>query len=438
MNILNKIKEKGLVRNFSVLVVCNFGVHLANLLINMLLARMLGPNDFGIYGIIITWATIIQTIASLGIQQVTIRHIAKERQKSYHYFKISLISRIIGYLCTISCFCIYSYICTEYSILFILFAILYSISLFMWDSIQNVAFGLQRMESTGYINLAGSFLLLLIYVCIPTQFFNIGLIICTLITVQIVKDIIYYYSCAKEGFFIKDNNKDEPHDCYILIKESFPFYIISLFSLFTTQFPVLFLSRHTNNIEVAYFNTANKLMVPLTMILQTLMTAIYPKFVNDFSTDLKKFHIGANKLLRLMITLSIIFCLIISCFRNEIVLTIYGMEYKNTGDIMLTQSWYVVYFSILSYYGTLLASIGKDKSLASLSIINSLFSGIILWFTSYYGSATMSLGFVFCGAINLASNSAYLYYSRCQIFTNKTLLCANGVLLLSTLLSILL
>ncbi len=437
MNIFDKIKENGLVRNFSVLVVCNFGVHLANLLINMLLARKLGPNDFGTYGIIITWASIIQTIASLGIQQVTIRHIAREKQKSHFYFKISLISRIFGYLCTIICFFIYNYLFTGYSFLFVLLAILYSISLFVWDSIQNVAFGLQRMESTGYINVAGSFILFLLYVCIPADFFYIEIILFSLIVIQIVKDIFYYFSCANDGYFIKDTNKVKYHDCFLIIKESLPFYIVSLFSLFTTQFPVLFLSLHTNNIEVAYFNTANKLMIPLTMILQTLMTAIYPKFVNDFSTDLKKFHMGANRLLRLILLLSISFCLLISCFRHEIVLTIYGKEYINTGDIMLTQSWYVVYFSILSYYGTLLASIGKDKALASLSIINSSLSVIILWFTSYYGSAAMSLGFIFCGAFNLASNSFYLYYSHCQIFTNKSLIFTNGVLLVSALLSLL-
>ena len=82
-------KGDGVAKNFSVLALCNFAVHIFNFLINMYLARELGPNGFGEYGVFITWAAIIQSVSSLGIQQVTIRNIARDNENSnFHFFMV--------------------------------------------------------------------------------------------------------------------------------------------------------------------------------------------------------------------------------------------------------------------------------------------------------------------------------------------------------------
>ncbi len=84
----------------------------------MYLARELGPNGFGEYGVFITWAAIIQSVSSLGIQQVTIRNIARDNENSNFHFVISLSARLIGFIFTIALFTVYVFIAKEVTPIF--------------------------------------------------------------------------------------------------------------------------------------------------------------------------------------------------------------------------------------------------------------------------------------------------------------------------------
>jgi PST family polysaccharide transporter len=163
--------KKSFLRNFSVLTISNIIVNILGLFINVYLARTLKPALYGEYGVILTTAGIFYTLSSLGLQQIVIRSIARNQENSKYYFQISLIARITGILLAIVIFVIYiNLIDKEYSLLLYLFMILYIITMSCWDAFQNVAFGMQRMEYTGYINVIASTILLIIYLVLPKSF----------------------------------------------------------------------------------------------------------------------------------------------------------------------------------------------------------------------------------------------------------------------------
>lgn len=430
-------KGDGVAKNFSVLALCNFAVHIFNFLINMYLARELGPNGFGEYGVFITWAAIIQSVSSLGIQQVTIRNIARDNENSNFHFFISLSARLIGFIFTIALFTVYVFIAKEVTPIFYGLVVLYAFFLFLWDTIQNAAFGMQKMASCGYVNALGSALFLLFLIIALHRTIYLYLVFVLLLVVQVIKDIYFYHTCKKSKVFLGERKKIDKTSIVHLIKESFPFYIIVVFSLCTTQFPVLFLSNNSNLEEVAYFNTANKLMVPLSMILQTLLVALFPKFVNDREKNPALFNKNARLSFYGMAFLGSVACFIISLFRNEIVFLIYGQEYASTGMVMLSQSWYVVYFSLLSFYGTILTSLNRDKVLATISTTNSLVWVPILWFASPYGATIMSYGFIIGSIINMLSNSIVVNKINGSIFGKKGLIIVNLSLFACVTLSLL-
>ena len=190
-HLINKEDKQGFFRNFSVLVVCNLLVNVINLFTNMYLARQLGPELYGQYGVLITWSTLIQTVASLGVQQVAIRAIARDQSNSKYYFKLSMIARSIGFISIVPWFVLYFSFHEQYDTFFIVAIVLNALMLFLWYSFQNVAFGMQRMEYTGYINVVGAAVLLLTYLVLPSKVVSVSVVILLLIIIELLKDVIY-------------------------------------------------------------------------------------------------------------------------------------------------------------------------------------------------------------------------------------------------------
>ena len=144
----------------------------------------------------------------------------------------------------------------------------YVFLLSLWDGIQNVAFGMQRMEFTGYIRLFGNLLLLVTYIILPEKLISVELLFLGLMIIQLIKDLLYLWICKRQNLFTiaKDKYDDKRIILPMLVKQSFPYYILMVFSLFTLQFPLLFLESNSSLTEVAYFNASNKLTVPLALV----------------------------------------------------------------------------------------------------------------------------------------------------------------------------
>lgn len=397
------LSKGGFFHNISILFVCNVAVNVIGLFINMYLARVLRPEGYGAYGVVLSWSNILLVLSSLGIQQVAIRSIAQHQDKSQVYFKVSIIARFLGLIATCILFSIYYefFISKPFSVLLII--LIYTFVLTTWDGIQNLAFGMQRMEYTGYINLIGQLILLILYITIPQNRLNVFVVLILMIIVSAVKDVAYYIKCKQQVLFRKT---DEPagklsQNVVNIIRESVPFYILSIFTLFTTQFPILFLEHNTGNVEVAYFNTANKLMVPMSMMLNTIMIALFPNLSKDAVNNPQLFIEKIRKIISTIIPIAVFICLFIAMFRNEIVLLLFGRSYSSTGVIMSTQCWYIVLNFLFSLFGTVWAATKHDKLLATLSIIYACVNTPILWFSSKYGASVMSCGFIIGGIINM-------------------------------------
>ena len=428
--IKEKLSDKrGFARNFLALSSSSFLLHFVNLFTNMYLARALGPEGFGFLGVVMTWGSILQSVAAFGIDQVTTRSVARNQNNTIPLFRISLIVRLIGLLITSFIFGLYIIYTDKINSVFFFLIITYAFAATFWSTVQCVAFGMRRMESNGYINVIGSFILLLLYFILPSILVNVTVIFLIIMIVQIVKDYFYYRQSVKEGIFTTNHSLTlNWSTIFDAIRESFPFYLLVLFGLVTNQFPVLFLSENTNNVEVAYFNTANKLLIPLSVLLTTMFQALFPILVEEKYKQPKKFRLNVKRTLFTIVTIGMMSCWILSLLRNEIVFLIYGEEYISTGMVMLTQCWYVVYFALLSLYGTLYVVLGKDKLLAMLSIINGFVWTPLLWITSKDGAVSISYGFVIGAAINLLTNSIAIHYADSDLISSKWLIELNIIM----------
>ena len=408
MNIIDIIKNSKFLKNFSVLAAGEVIGHAIGMLINITLARKLAPSMYGEYTLFLTYITLFYTVASLGLRQVVIRTIARNQANSLPIFKISILLRLIGFILAAVTFGIYNVIQpTGFSNLFILMLLAGVFCQSFWEAFQNVAFGMQKMQWTSIINVIGYLLMLLLYICIPAKIFTTTLVTYVYVGVFLIKDIIYLISLWKDKLLTTDKTQFS-YPTKTLLTESIPFYILALFTLFSSQFPIIFLEKFNNLEEVAYFNTANKLLLPVSMLISTALSALYPNQSQSFVKGGDIFAKQTQKVLLFIATSGVILAFLISLFRKEFVYILFGTQYESTGDVMAFQCWYQVLYAIFCFMGNTFGAADKQKLLAVTSIIYALVSMPILYVGAKYGAVGLSMGYIVASIVNMTYNYYYL------------------------------
>lgn len=410
--IKQKFQKGSFFRNFTMLMSGEAVSHAFNMVINIILARKLAPESYGLYALFITYVTLFFTLSTLGLRRIVIRCIARDQDNSKKFFIVSLIIRFYGVFLACLAFIIYNYVNPVFNDNFIILMVLSGIFLqSYWEGFQNVAFGMERMETTSYINAGMSLLLMLTYLCIDHSFITVKLVIGIYTLNFFAKDCIYLFSLFKQKL-IKGSYEYKKQEFKILqrdmLVDSMPYYILNVFSLVSTQLPILFLNSNSSITEVSYFNIANKLLLPMTLFIHSALVALFPNQAKEFVRDQKRFTSKASQMLLFICIAGTVACLIISLFKDEVVLLLYGSKYSSTGAVLSLQCWYMILFSIFGFIGNTLGAADKQKWIAGLSIFYACVNAPLLWFSSKYGATGLSYGYLIGALLNMTYHIYYL------------------------------
>lgn len=398
-------------KNFSYLIAGNITSRAINMVTNVIVARWLEPAGYGLYSLVLTYVSLYSAIASLGLQYIINKLVARNQDNSRKFFYICLVLRCIGYLIAVVVF-LFSDIASFHLDTIILYAVL--IGIFcdsLWGGLQSIAFGMQRMEWNSIIDVSTAALTLFTYILLQLSSNNlitVETVTWIYIGIYIIKNITYWGVLEKThlitgNYSIKSIQKKE---CKTILRESFPFYILVLMGLFTNQLPIVFLEDHSGINEVAYFNTANKLLLPLTILLSNALTALFPNQSQSFVQDREKFWRTSKQMLLIIIIGGSLLAFSISVLKDEIVWFLYGQNYNSTGNVMAYQCWYIVLFAVFSLNGNILGAADKQKILMLESIVYAVITTPIIYYGSFYGADGLSISYVIASVINLF----YLYY----------------------------
>ena len=195
---ISKIKHllsNQILKNFSVLTGTNLAMQFLSVFSSIRLARLLHPDGYGLYNLIMVQAGIFSIIAVFGLNIVILRYVARNKSDSKYIFNVSNKIRLATTLLAILCLLIYNIFINKAPLTPLLLLLLSICVIFnsFWDSIQCIAFGNEKMESSGYISfLFTGFWVLSVYV-IPKVYFNINVLITFYVFFQLTKTISYYF-----------------------------------------------------------------------------------------------------------------------------------------------------------------------------------------------------------------------------------------------------
>jgi len=396
-------KNNVFLKNFSVLTFSSVLTQFLTMIIGIKIARLLSPYNFGMYNLLQLHVVIFTVIATLGIRRVIIRNIARDKTNIEGLLKSSMTLRVIGLTFAVTAFGVYYYYFQSYDIFLFGLVILSMLMMVSFDHFDSLAFGLEKMELSGFVNIISSICWILVILLLPDEYLDITTIFIIFTFYTIFKALLFFIIIRiRTKFSIKLNTSvDEKNKVSKLVSDSLPFYYLDLFTLLSMQIPILFLEFRSGTEEIGYFNIASKVLLPISLIVNTALSAIFPIIARLYSQNFPRF-ITIIKLMFIAICLfGISGAFAVTLFREEIVVLLYGEKYLSSSLVLSYQCWYVAFFSIVCLIGTILGAIDRQKELSYLALVCTLIQVPLLWYGSKFGAQYLSAAFLVATVITL-------------------------------------
>lgn len=417
--------------NWSILTLSNFFYQVVIFIVLLRIAKLLEPTQFGSFTIIITAVTIAQTLSSLGLQKVITREIARKPNVISEIARIAMIPTFFAIIISTAFLLAYLLMIEGISNLEILaFAGLLLFSLSLWNYFEPLAFGIQEMNISAYLNILGALALFLLIYFLPKEKFSRAVVLILYSSVFFVRSLVYFFIEWKKKYFSQSSN-----NIFIntksLLKKSLPFYWNLLLGIPTVQLPILFLGQFSGPSEVGYFSIANKLAMPLNLIASNLFIAMFPILASLFIKDENVFREKAIEIFEVLVITGIIITLGIGLLSKEIIILLLGKNYLPAIPIFSLQIWAVFTLILLSYISIILSATDNEKLLAKLSVFNAILIGIICYIGANHGAVGLAISTYLGMLVGFIFHWYYIHIKLKIHLNTRFIINLLGVVLLS-------
>ncbi len=399
-----------LIRNWSLLTVSNV-IQQGSVFISLIfIARILTPSLYGEFTFIITAVNIAQNIASLGLQKIVIREIARENSKLKIVARRIMIPFVLVNLVTAIGLVFYLNISEGISdSLTIALTVGYLFSFSLWNYTEPLAFGLQNMKPTAILNSVSAVMLLAAVMFLPNGILSFPTILTIFIGTHFLKSFSFLIYEFRSGYFSKTTADHDAVTFKTLFTSSLPVYFTSLLTIPVTQLPVIFLSMNSTKEEVGFLGISMKMALPLSLIANNLFTAVYPILAGFAKRDVHIFKKRVTEILKIFFVASILFTLFLSIMSSEIVNLFLGDKYFTAIKVLSFQAWIALFAILNNLIGIIFLAGDKEKLLIKLSIINSTLIGAANYIGSFEGATILSMYSLIGTIVSCAINWYYLF-----------------------------
>ncbi|KIC90174.1 oligosaccharide flippase family protein [Flavihumibacter sp. ZG627] len=408
--VLGKLFKNKVFKNFSVLSASNVLVQALTIFSSIKIARSLGPGDFGKYGYFITLSGIYSVFAGFGLRTIITRYVSARNYNGIKLVRNVMLIRALLLIPISVIIFVLNAISTElvFDELLLFILIGYIFSLLAWDALEAYVFGQQKMSFSSVVNLSSAVLWVLIVLLIPKTHITVTLLLVITFLLALLKSAFLFFR-LRNNSMLSAAAVNEEISFMELLKEAFPFFLLAVFTVFSTRVPYTFLAMNSTKEEVGFLNIALRIASPLQMLVLTMMSAVFPNINKKYNEDRSSFIGGVSSLLVLVVGVGMVGAFVISIFSNEIALLIYGKQYLPSADVIASQVWYTLLYAILCYIGTIFSVLHEQNLMARLSFVNAILCSVVLYIFSFQGAVGLSNGFIVASVIGIIFHWYYLH-----------------------------
>jgi O-antigen/teichoic acid export membrane protein len=342
----------------------------SGILVGILVARYLGPEQFGIISYALNIMAIFSVFSSLGMDTIIVRELVIRKDTQEEILGTSFILRLTGGIGVVIAATLYSYLRDNTQTTFIVFLVCLSVVL---QSLTVVDFYFQaqvRSKLTAInqvITLAISSIikLILIYVHAPVEYFASMVILEALLTAT--NQCIFYTKTGKKIFSWKFSWLEVKE----LLSSSWPIIISGLVMVVYQKMDQVLIKRFLDLNSVGNYAAAIRISEASFFIPVAISAAVFPGIINAQNNKTLQTQ-RLTQLYSLFIWTAIFMCIGGNIFGDTIIGFLYKQGYELAPDIFKIHIWITIPVFFGTAWGMWMIVENKQQHIIYLNIISSL------------------------------------------------------------------
>lgn len=335
---------------------------LGALLVGILVAKYLGPENYGLMSYVVSFVSLFQILATFGLDNVEIREESKNTEKKDIIIGSAFTIRLILSFLTIIIICITAFI-NEADSFTIFLILLYSVSIFFtsFDVIRNYFTSIVLNEYVVKVGIARTLLscavkLILVFVGAPLVWF-----VATLVFDSFIGAEGYYMAYKKKVGTIVGKWKFDYSTTKYLLSQAFPLLLSGAAATIFLQIDQVMIGNMIDKESVGFFSIAAKIVeVPMfvpVVLAQTVTPILVRIKKNDECTYLSK----AQMFMNISLWISVIMSICLSALSYWAIYLTFGVAYLPSVLILKILSFKIVAATLNVISGQILIVDGKQK-----------------------------------------------------------------------------
>ena len=325
-------------------------------------ARLLDQASFGKFSFALSLSFIAIIAADLGINQLLIREIARNRQDANKYFINAFVTKLFFALVT------YAFIVVLLNGLgypkdtrHIVYAMwIFTIISTFTDLFYSVFRAFERMFYDSLLKIIRMILLAPIGIYVLSKGYGVLAFSLTFILVEsIVLAIAYFIATGK---FVKIAPELDFAFMKNIVKASLPLGMAFIFSSIYFYIDSVMLSKMRGDVEVAIYSVAYNLALAILFIPAVYSNAVYPVMSRYYKTSKENLILVYKKSFKYLYIIGLPISAGLYILANRIIVFFYGREYIASAIALQIVAWFL-FIKFLNYLmGYVLSSVDQQNS----------------------------------------------------------------------------
>ncbi len=411
---LKKILNNNVFKNFSYLTIGTVLSQGLSLVTILKITSVLTPGQYGVFSFLMVQGTLLLTLGDLGVRNIIVRTIARDPFRTNDLVYNGAIIRSLALVLLIILYVIYNTLWGNLNSEQLTLVAVFSFINCFSNLFENVFLGYQKMLPSTLINLSYSIIWFIAVYLLPLGQIDVNHLFYIFLVINAIRTAFFFIILkyknllvGKVANFLISSKK--------LFRESWPYFVLVILMLPFSMLSNNFLDINSTIEQIGYFNLSQKLIGPVSLVIDIGLAAIFPNLSSLWVKDEGKFARFISIGFKYFMLFSLILCFLFTLFASDGVNLLFSPKYLPAVKISQLLIWYLFLASIDSLMGTILGAVNKEKIILRFGILKALFCTPFLYFGSKYGALGLAVGYI----VPMALFQIYLWYAFRQAVVIK-------------------
>ena len=307
----------------------------------VLLARYLGPEDFGLLSYAASTIAIFAAAGHMGLNGLIVREIVRNEEREGEIVGTGLLLKFFGLLISYLILVSYALIFESGSAIAQSLIIFGGLSL-LFKTFDVLDFWFQSKIKYRYVSisrtsslvLSHGFRLFLLLNGMSLVFFGYAIAIQSLIAASLL--ILFYKIISGTGLSSLSFNKVR---AVLLLKQGWAVYLGAIFAVIYFKIDQVMLRWLVGAKEVGIYSVAAQLSEAWYFFPVAIVSSVFPKLIKIRERSDVEFDKRFQQLLDVLYLIALVVAIVITIFSHKIVSLFFGMEYIDAANILTIHIW---------------------------------------------------------------------------------------------------